>query len=291
MLKQKAFWVSAVPMLAALAWAAPASAISLADCGNINVEGNAECTVEVEGGCEAMCTPLACSASLYVECSGSCQLSATAECTAACDIEGCLTDCQGGNFDCSASCQGDCGATCAGSCDAECAADGNSAECQGRCESSCTATCQGECDAQCDIELPDCDTKCNASCEGSCTAQANASCQSSCQSEGYAQCTGGCEVECQKPDGAVFCDGQWIDHGGHFANCVASIQEHIDAEFQASSSASCANGSCQAEAQAEAKASTNCSVQNGAPASGSSDWALGVAAGLVLWSRRRRGSR
>ncbi len=282
--------LSAIPALALLFIAPHAWAISLADCGNIHVDAEAECTMEVEGGCDVMCTPLACSATLYVECSGSCDLQAEASCTAECDFDGCVTKCERGSFDCSASCQADCGATCGADCEAQCEADGNSAECQARCEGSCEATCQGECDAHCDVELPNCETKCDAACEGSCTARANMDCQTECQSDGYLACTGGCEAECERPDGAIFCDGQWVDHGGHLEACIMSIKEHVDGDFRASGSAECENGSCRAEGEATAEASASCAMQRGAsPGPLGAVAALGAAGlGLAFGLRRRR---
>jgi hypothetical protein len=86
--------------IGALALATPfffsgeAAAASLAACGNIHVEAEAECKVEFEGGCTAQCEPVnftaACAADLKVGCDGPCNVSASAECTGSCQA-----DCEG----------------------------------------------------------------------------------------------------------------------------------------------------------------------------------------------------
>src|SRR3954465_11855944 len=58
------------------------------DCGKIHVEANATCQLEVEGGCEAHCTPVsfeaACAAEAQVTCQGQCNIDAKLDCTASC---------------------------------------------------------------------------------------------------------------------------------------------------------------------------------------------------------------
>jgi hypothetical protein len=93
-------------------------------------------------------------------------------------------------------------------------------------------------------------------------------------------------VACEEPDGQIFCNSKWVDHGGHLADCIAAIREHVDAEFEASSSASCDDGTCEASAEAKGKASANCSMRPAAPQSGLGFWSLG-AAGLALVAARR----
>src|SRR5689334_21397280 len=78
----------------------------LSACGNIDVEANSMCKVEVAGGCTAKCTPVsfeaACAAKLETTCQGMCTGSATASCTAACDAASCEAECNTnpGMFDC-----------------------------------------------------------------------------------------------------------------------------------------------------------------------------------------------
>jgi hypothetical protein len=98
-----------------------------------------------------------------------------------------------------------------------------------------------------------------------------------------------CEGHCQEPEGAVFCDGQYVDRGNNAEECVAALNAALDVEVEgsASSSGECGSNSC--EGQAEAKGSAKCSL--GGP--GSSD-DLGISLGLLglvavaTAARRRR---
>ncbi len=239
--------------LAAIASFSPTTQAGIAACGDIHVEAAAECVVKVEGGCVAECSPLsfkaACAAESFTRCEGSCSASAEAECTGTCSGT-CVAECDAdpGKFDCAGSCQLDC----SGNCEASC----STAEDGAGCKASCEATCSAECDAECDVVPPsaDCEAQCEGCCEGSCTAEANLDCQFSCQSEFSASCEaeleGGCKVACEDPDGALFCDGQYVDHGGKLAECVAALDAILNLEVDASASASCSNGSCSAEAEA-----------------------------------------
>jgi hypothetical protein len=59
---------------------------------------------------------------------------------------------------------------------------------------------------------------------------------------------GGCKTECQKPDGALFCSDQYIDHGGNLRQCVDSLNALLSAKVQISSStelySDCQDGVC-----------------------------------------------
>lgn len=225
---------------------------SLESCGNIHVEAEAECAVEVEGGCTAKCEPVnftaACAAELTASCSGDCQLEASVECTGSCSAD-CMAECEvkPAEFNCTASCQADCSADCSG----RCAADSDSA----KCEASCKATCSGSCDASCTATPPEatCEAKCEAKCEGSCEAEANADCQIECQADGYIDCeaelTGGCKTRCEKPEGALFCDGQYVDTGDNLKECIAALKAVFDIEVYADGSASCSGNTCMAEGE------------------------------------------
>src|SRR6266567_1867728 len=95
--------------LALGAWSGQAHA-ALSDCGNIDVEADAECKVEVEGGCTAHCDPpemrLACIAELDASCEGECKVEAEVSCTGSCNVD-CAADCKvdPGSFECSAECE------------------------------------------------------------------------------------------------------------------------------------------------------------------------------------------
>jgi hypothetical protein len=270
-----------------------ARAGSLEACGDIHIEAGAECElIPPSASCEVNCTPIsvqaACAAELTASCSGECNASATVECTGSCEAD-CTGECEAnpGSFECRGSCE----ATCQGDCSASCEAANDQAEC----EASCQATCTGSCDAECEGTPPSatCDAKCEASCEGSCDAEANLDCQIDCQADGYVECTaevtGGCEAACETEDGALFCDGQYVDYGNNLENCIDALNAYLKVKVEASGSAGCDGGTC----QAEGKASATC---NSVPMDTRADGAffalgaLGVV-GAVGASRRRRRNR
>lgn len=268
-----------------------ASAASLADCGNVDVSMNAKCDVMAEGGCTVEdCTPVACSASLYADCKGECSVP-DVTCEGSCQGT-CEADCTAkGSIDCAADCSGRCTGDCSGNCTAQCASDANKATCQANCEGTCKASCKGECNAKCEVVPPSatCQAACQGSCKGSCTVSGNLACHMTCRAKGEASCTGGCTVACSQPRAAIFCEGEYLDCGGHAESCITALTDTIKASITydatASGSASCSGNGC--EAQGEAKASASCAMM---PASSNRGTWFGlgllgvVTAGLV---RRR----
>jgi hypothetical protein len=265
-----------------------ARAADLDACGNISVEAQAECELVTGGGCEAMCEPVAfeaaCAGQLTVECQGQCNASASVECTGSCEA-----DCQGrceanpGEFDC----RGECMAGCEGECSGRCSSEDS------ECFASCRGTCGVSCDGRCEATPPsaECNAKCEASCEGSCEAQANIDCQVDCQADGFVDCEaelrGGCEVECSKPEGALFCDGQYVDHGDNLQECIDALKAAFDVHVEGSASGECNNLECTGEAEG----ALSCAVDPRTR----SPWALGwfgaVTTSLLVLARRRRRTR
>jgi len=276
--------------LAFAAWSGTAHA-GLSSCGDIDVEADAKCKVEVEGGCTAHCEPpqleLACSAKLQASCSGQCTAKAEVSCSASCDVD-CKAKCEvdPGSFECSASCKADIDAHCAG----ECKGEASGSQAHGECVASCKASISAECEASCEGTKPSasCEAKCKGSCEGSCTGKARVDCQVDCQASGYAKCEGDlkvkCEGECTQPEGALFCDGQYIDHGGKLEDCIDSLNAwltaHVDASAQGS--ASCSGNSCEAEGEAKA----SCATVPGGPAGGGIALVGMMLAGAAIARRR-----
>jgi MYXO-CTERM domain-containing protein len=265
----------------------------LSACGAVDVRANAMCVVvPPTAECKAMCKPVnvraTCSARLAVDCDASCNELPSVDCNVRCEA-GCRGKCMvdPGKFDCAI----DCRATCSGSCEASCAARTDKAGCM----ASCSGACSVGCDKKCDVELPSasCDVECKASCDGSCDVKTNVDCQVDCQAKGYAKCevdvTGGCMARCDTTEGALFCDGQFIDTGDKLKECGAALEALLNAkvDYSASGSSECAGGSC--SAQGKAKVSSDCTVAH-AGASGSRGGLFGVLAllGLGLVSRRRR---
>lgn len=257
-------------------------------CGNIDVKADAKCKVEVKGGCTAQCEPVrfeaACAAKFEAKCSGKCNASIQASCTSSCNGS-CTGACNADppKFECKGQCVADCEGSCSGSCQGK--ANGS------ECVASCKAACSGRCDASCKGTpgSASCSGKCEACCSGSCTAKANVDCNVNCQAETYASCkgelSGGCKVQCEKPDGALFCDGNYVDTGGNLANCINALNAVLKLRVDVSGSASCANGQCEAEGTASIGA---CST--GAPSSkplGAAGAVLGLGA-LAFLARRRR---
>lgn len=269
----------------------PSASASIEACGNIDVSAEAECELLVEGGCVAECTPVnfqaSCSAELYVGCEGQCSGSASVDCRASCDAD-CQAQCtvKPGEFDCSAGCE----VNCSGRCDAYCGASANKAECRASCES----TCSGECGAECSGTPPEasCDAKCEASCSGSCEAQANFDCQVQCQSKGFAECEaelqGGCEAQCTQPEGALFCNGQYIDARDQLQECLAYLEGvlQIDVEGYANADAECRGNTCRADAEA----GVSCMASPaGAPMDARGLVVAAAGLGLLVARRRRHG--
>jgi MYXO-CTERM domain-containing protein len=125
-------------------------------------------------------------------------------------------------------------------------------------------------------------------CQGSCEAEANLTCQIDCQASGYVDCKaslqGGCEASCETEEGALFCDGQYVDHGGNLADCVNALKELFNIEVSGYAEGSCSGGSCMGEAGGALSCSS--SVH---PFDGRGPLALGFLVGLaMLGSGRRR---
>jgi hypothetical protein len=131
---------------------------------------------------------------------------------------------------------------------------------------SCSGSCSASCDKQCDIELPtvNCDTECKASCQGACKVETNLDCQVDCQAAAYAKCEadvkGSCVAHCKTKEGALFCDGNFIDNDGAAEECLESLRAALNVKVMTSSSGSsgCTGDSCSAEG--EASVSSKCSV-------------------------------
>lgn len=260
-------------LLASLTFVTEAHAGGLDACGDIFVDAGANCEVLVEGGCTAQCEPVAftaaCAAEGALGCSGGCNVDADVQCTASCQGS-CEAECEvdPGAFDCRAACEGNC----AGNCSARCSADPDSAECRASCESTCSL----ECGASCDINAPeaDCVAQCQGCCTGECRADINVDCQIDCQADLYVECKadlqGGCETQCETPQGALFCDGQFIEVGNVDA-CADALREFLDIEV---------------EFEAEGSASFSCSVVDD-PSRGGALLGFGVMCLLAAGLRRR----
>jgi hypothetical protein len=269
---------------------AAAADTDLSSCGDIHVEAKSTCEVKVGVECQAECTPVnfeaACAADLAVECKGMCNAQASAMCTASCDVSACQAECEvdPGKFDCTAECSANADAHCQG----ECTAAGN----KGECVASCKASIQAECNTSCEATPPsaNCQARCQARCEGECRGEANVDCQVNCQSSGYVECEaqleGGCKAQCDKPEGAVFCDTEYVDTGNNAEECIAALNAIITANVDVSArgSAECSGNSCEAEGEASCSARMSPTVPRG----GAAAILAGFGLALVLGARRRK---
>ncbi len=283
-------------VVASLGAAREASADILSDCGNIDIQSTAKCSVETSGGCSADCTPpkveASCAADLEVGCTGQCTATADVGCTGSCagNCEASCTETPG-TFNCAANCS----ATCEGNCAANCGSSSGATHCTASCQASCAARCQAACSGT--LPSASCQAGCSASCSGSCTAQANVNCDIQCQASGFVDCTarvtGGCSAQCTTPSGAIYCNGSYLEVSD-VTQCIDDLKNAlnitVDVSAYANGSAGCDGGVCTAEGQAGVNASASCDVVMGrnrsAPPVGGIG-ALGLT--MVALARRVRG--
>ncbi len=217
--------------------------------GDVTIHDTTTCHFETSGGCSAKCTPV----SFTATCGGKCKASASGSCTETCNTK-CKTECtkQPDTFVCKDYCSVDCKASCSGSC------KGNN------CSSQCTAGCDTKCQEKCTVQTgaTDCDTKCNSSCDGSCTVEANIQCDVDCTTD----LTGGCTTKCDKPQGGLFCDNQYID-----------VNDVSDCNFEFS-----------VKGQVTGDVITKCSTAPGTPTPIGTPVGVAAIAGLGLVIARRR---
>jgi MYXO-CTERM domain-containing protein len=73
-----------------------------------------------------------------------------------------------------------------------------------------------------------------------------------CQSSGYVDCeadlSGDCQAECNTEQGVLFCDGQYVDHGGNLDECVASLVALFDIHVEGYAEGECSGNMCHGEA-------------------------------------------
>ena len=240
-------------------------------CGNINVKASAQCKVEVKGGCTAKCETVsfkaACEGKLEVDCDAKCSVKAEASCTGSCKAK-CSGDCTAnpGSYDCKASCTG----TCSGNCDAACEGQASGGTASGSCKAKCEANCSAKCEGDCSVTPPSatCDAKCDASCKGSCEAQVAVTCQGDCRAtyeapKCEAELKGGCKVNCEKPEGALFCDTEYVDTNDNLAKCSAALAAALNIKVDGSASAECSGNTCEAKAEGSISACSTTSEGQG----------------------------
>jgi hypothetical protein len=256
-------------LFGALALAAPLFVANQAHAGVCGwlADGQVNCELDVTGGCEAKCTPVNFTAQCGYNCQGGCHGSIDVNCTASCQ-DSCTGSCMAnpGSFSCTAHCQDTCEGECATTC------KGNKDETT--CITQCKGSCEGDCSAHCQATPPSasCDVQCQASCQGECHAKANLDCEIQCQGGCSAQLTGGCKADCQAPQGALFCDGQYVT-----VDNIDDCSAFVDVKAQ------CSGNSCTVTASACSTAAPG----GDAPLDFAALGAMALGCGLIVTRRRR----
>lgn len=271
-------------------------------CGNIQVRSNSSCQVILDPpSCNLQCQPLrmraACSAKLAVACQGHCDAQVRVGCQDHC-ADVCLPQCRldAGNFSCQAQCRGGCEIACSARCQSKTQASGQGASFQARCESSCRAQCGTTCSGGCTGDTPSlsCEQRCDKVCLPQCQAKANIDCQVDCQSSGFARCEaelqGGCEAKCRSGQGALFCDGQFVNTQelhDDLRGCVGALNGLLITKVKGY-----ANASCDGKGRCEAEAGISCNVAP-QPADTRKRWLWGllILPAALLGTRRRRSAK
>jgi MYXO-CTERM domain-containing protein len=132
-----------------------------------------------------------------------------------------------------------------------------------------------------------CEASCEAACSGSCEAEASVDCQIDCQAQFYGECKvdlqGGCEADCSEAGAALFCDGQYVDHGNNLQECIAALEEGVNAEVEGSAQLECELGECNFASEGF----LTCSVAPDADARGTGLLAALFGVGFAFTRRRR----
>lgn len=251
------------------------SAFAADPCGNFNLDyiskNGISCKIEVEGGCTAQCTPL----SFEAGCTGQCTGTATTDCTASCGTQ-CVAQCDPAKLDCFTGCHEECDAPV----QEKCAATNPGEDCV----SIARAQCDMHCNTQCEVVTDtNCQEHCQTCCTGSCTTQVNYDCDYQC----FATLQGGCDVQCEKPDGALFCNGQFVNAADVDACITFLANQGITVDVTARGEVKCDLNGCDGTGSAAAGV---CSVSNvGMESAAASTLSLGVLGlAMGLGARRRK---
>jgi hypothetical protein len=196
-------------------------------CGKFDFSSGLSCRIEVSGGCTANCSPL----SFEAACTGGCTSMTTTTCVDTCGTT-CVAMCNPQLLDCFAGCHAECDQPTVDQCR------------QSHPTDDCTTTARAQCDIHCkdSCQVPpnNCQEHCTKCCTGSCNTQTNFDCDFSC----FAQVQGGCDVQCQRPEGAIFCNGQYV-YASDVTACIAYLATRgIQVDVSARASAQCDLSGC-----------------------------------------------
>jgi hypothetical protein len=200
----------------------------LGPCGTFDFSSGLSCKVEVSGGCTAKCDPLKVTAA----CQGGCTATATqSNCTNNCGTK-CIQECNPAQLDCFVGCHAECDAPV----EAQCVSKGGVKDCKVQAQAQCDMHCKDSCK----VPPSNCDEHCNTCCQGSCDTQLNFDCDLSCTAKVEANC----DVACAKPEGAIFCNGQYVNATDLKACITYLATRSIKVDTSASGSLSCSGTDC-----------------------------------------------
>ncbi len=221
---RKAAWSLVLVLFLALSFGVRRASAQSNPCGKFDFSnGISSCKIEVSGGCSAKCTPL----KFEAACSGGCTSTSDTMCVDTCGTQ-CVAMCDPALLDCFAGCHAECDAPTSAECQQKHPTDGS-------CSATATAQCDVHCKDACQVPSTNCSEHCNKCCTGSCTTQVNFDCDFSC----FADVKGGCDVQCQRPQGAIFCNDQYV-YASDVEACIKYLATQgltVDVSARASASA------------------------------------------------------
>jgi hypothetical protein len=200
----------------------------LGPCGVFDFSKGLSCKIEASADCTAKCEPLKVTAA----CQGGCTASAKqSNCTNNCGAQ-CIKTCNPSKLDCFVGCHDECDAPI----EAQCVKKGGVADCKKQAQAQCDMHCKDSCK----VPPSNCDEHCNSCCVGFCDTELNFACDLSCT----AKVEGSCEASCSKPEGAIFCNGQYVNATDVKACITYLATRDIKVDTSAKGSLSCTGTDC-----------------------------------------------
>lgn len=260
-------------VLATLPLALAASSAHAAEpCGKFDFsEGTFSCKIEVEGGCSAQCTPL----KFEAGCTGGCTATASTSCVDSCGTT-CIQQCNPELLDCFAGCHAECDEPVKQECMNKHPGDD--------CVELSVAQCDIHCKDSCEVPPSNCQEHCTSCCSGGCVTQTNYDCDYQC----FADLQGGCDVQCSKPAGALFCNGQYV-FASDIEECITFLaNEGITVDVSARGEIECDLNGCTGDGATSSPLCAASNVGLGAAGAGGLGAVLTSLAFSLVANRRRR---
>jgi hypothetical protein len=239
-------------------------------CGKFDFSGGLSCKIEVSGGCTANCSPL----NFEAACTGGCTATTTtSNCTDNCGTT-CVAMCNPQLLDCFAGCHSECDQPTVDQCRQSHPTDD--------CATTARAQCDIHCKDSCAVPPSNCQEHCTKCCRGSCDTQTNFECDFSC----FARVQGGCDVQCQRPEGAIFCNGQYV-YASDVQACSAYLAtQGLQVDVSARASGQCDLNGCHGIGDASVSGCSAAGALNQTAAVG--PFAVGLLLAMTAAARWRR---